>query len=412
MAPITTTDRKDFKPLGRRADYTWEILRDRLAQLGPDFALLLAEPITEAGWGRIDWYVEFAGTVRPISDLDAAAADALLERLWDMRQQVHAFADRIESAKGKAGDKGLADALRRACVTPADRQFVWAADSKPVLVAWGFVKIDDTRPETTVIGEGLVRPGYNLRAGLPGATAAVAAPVAPPARAFPWSIPLWLLFVALMGAIYYLLLQACGIVVAPEDSIFRRFVPAACHMSAFANPLVQERAELERKIRNAELEIARQQGDCAPRPQAQLTPAPPQLIQPPGPSIDERLQQQHAQKGALEISLSWNGLEDLDLHVKCPGGEVSHSTRTACNEGHLDVDMNYDKDDVNAVEHSVWADPPAGQYEVSVNFFSLKSQTPRTIPFTVRIVHGTDTQTIEGTVSVVGESKVVKAFTL
>ena len=99
--------------------------------------------------------------------------------------------------------------------------------------------------------------------------------------------------------------------------------------------------------------------------------------------------------------------------MKCPGGEVSFSKRTERFKGHLDGgDMNNEKDDVNAVEHSVWADPPAGQYEVSVKFFSLKGQTPRTIPFTVRIVHGADTQTIEETASVVGETKVVKAFTL
>ena len=288
-------------------------------------------------------------------------------------------------------------------LTPADRQFVWAADSKPVLVAWGFVKIltiPAPRPRLSVkaccgraIICGRVCPARRQRASLP--------PFLPPVR-----------FRGLSGSAAFrrpdgrdLLFAAAG--VRHRGGSGRQHFPPLCsggmpYVGICKSACARAR-RAERKIRNAELEIARQQGDCAPRPQAQLppTPAPPQ----PGPSIDERLREQHAQKGALEISLSWNGLEDLDLHVKCPGGEVSFSTRTACNDGHLDVDMNNEKDDVNAVEHSVWADPPAGQYEVSVNFFSLKSQTPRTIPFTVRIVHGTDTQTIEGTVSVVGESE-------
>ena len=96
MAPITTTDRKDFKPsLATRRLYVGNPARPAGPARHGFRAAFLAEPITEAGWGRIDWYVDFAGTVRPISDLDEAAAETLLERLWDMRQQVHALADPI-----------------------------------------------------------------------------------------------------------------------------------------------------------------------------------------------------------------------------------------------------------------------------------------------------------------------------
>lgn len=77
----------------------------------------------------------------------------------------------------------------------------------------------------------------------------------------------WFAFVGGMGVDGYLLLTACGVVVAPERSWVARFVPAACTVNVRADRLIEERARhatLERRVRDVELDRARAQGACAP----------------------------------------------------------------------------------------------------------------------------------------------------
>jgi hypothetical protein len=93
----------------------------------------------------------------------------------------------------------------------------------------------------------------------------------------------------------------------------------------------------------------------------------------------------------LQISLGWKGLEDLDLHVECPGGELWHKERTACSGGGY-VDTNHDVDATppgyNAVENAQWQNPPRGPYKIKVNLYELKGQPPRDIPFNIIIKCG------------------------
>jgi hypothetical protein len=232
-----------------------------------------------------------------------------------------------------------------------------------------------------------------------------------------WPLLLWLLFIALVGAIDFLLLRACGVFVPPEGSLLRRVLPNACYATAATvNPaLLDERRALEDQIRKAELDLARLQGDCAPpQPpfrQVQVEPPPPP---PPPPPFDQRLHREDAKTGELQISLVWNGKEDLDLHVKCPGGELSFSSpnKQFCG-GKLDVDMNNERDNVEAVENTFWPSPPNGNYEIYVVMYSRKGEPRRMVPFKVRVKRlGQPDQTIDGSVSVEGGKSTVYSFSL
>jgi len=57
--------------------------------------------------------------------------------------------------------------------------------------------------------------------------------------------------------------------------------------------------------------------------------------------VEERLGQAGAKSGDVQISLAWNNINDLDLHVFAPGGERIYfiSPQSRCH-GELDVDMN------------------------------------------------------------------------
>lgn len=418
MPLVVTTENRDFKPLGARGDYVLEA-RERLRELGPDYVAMLAEPVSESGWGRTSWFNDGPIIARPAKSLDDIEAEALYGQLTAMRAQINKLADSIASPRGRAGgDKELAQALRRLAVVPSDEDFVWSVGGKPLLVAWSHIHINDSRPEETIIGEGLLpRKSWSLPQPEPDP---VRPEPAPPAAAmpvrWPWYLLAWLLFIALVGAIDLLLVKACGIFVAPEGTVLGRFLPNSCHAEArpIDPSILSERADLERKIKEAELNLSRQVENCPP-------PAPPP---PPPPSerqtqeMRQRLARERAGNGKLQISLKWDGLEDLDLHVKCPGGELNwQSPETSsghqfCN-GTLDVDMNFMRNSASPVESSYWPSPPAGNYEIYVNFAGRKDQAQRKIPFQILVRReGRPDKTFDSSVSQEGESVTVYSFTI
>lgn len=416
MPLVVTTENRDFKPLGARGDYVLEA-RERLRELGPDYVSLLAEPVSESGWGRTSWFNNGPIIARPANSLNEAEAAALYGQLTAMRVQIGKLADSIASPRGRGGgDKELAQALRRIAVVPSDEDFVWSVGGKPLLVAWGHIHIDDSRPEETIIGEGLLpRKSWSLPEPDP-----VRPEPAPPAASvpvrWPWYLLAWLLFIALVGAIDLLLLKACGVSVAPEGTVLARFLPNACHVEArpIDPSIISERADLERKIKEAELNLSRQVENCPPPPPPSPPPSERQTQ-----DMRQRLARERAGKGKLQISLKWDGLEDLDLHVKCPGGQLDwHSPSTRAGHefcgGILDVDMNSGPDgSASPVENSVWPSPPAGDYEVSVNFFDRRGQRSRTIPFQVLVQReGQADKIISGSVSRTDESVTVYSFTI
>lgn len=404
MPLIVATETKDFKSLGRRIDYPWESLRDRLVrEFGPSFSILLAEPIGNPGLGRVDWYVDSSAIPVSAGDLDDASRAALFFRLQSMRQQISDLVERIERPNRDA-DRRFADALRRVAVVPDDLHFVWSVEGSPTLVAWGMVYIDDTRSQAEVLGEGTLR-----KRSQPAPQSVFVAELEvsqPRKRPIPWSPLLWLIFAGLMAVIYYLLLESCGIAIAPEHSWLARIFPRSCSAVAGPSPEQLRRQDLEVRTRNAELDLARLQGDCA-APQKRAT----QLEPSPNQEIERRLDREKAQTGQLQISLAWNGLEDLDLHVKCPGrNELFHGNKTACG-GTLDVDMNNAKSSEDAVENAVWTNPPPqGQYEIHVELWSRKSKPRRTIPFTVRFKRGEDVKTFNGSIADEKDDRLVYRF--
>jgi hypothetical protein len=397
MPLVITTENRDFKPLGARIDYVLEA-RERLRELGPDYITLLADPRSESG--RTTWFIDRPVTAQPASSLSEAEASALYDRLREMRVEINKLGDSIANPSGgRPGDKDLAQALRRLAVVPSDEHFVWSVNGKPLLVNWGQVHINDNRAEQAIIGEGLLprKAAWTL----PQAPPPTVVTPNPPSR---WYLPFlaWLLFIALMGAIYLLLLRACGIFVATEGSTLARFLPNACHVASrpIDPSILAERADLERRIKEAQLNLARQVNDCpAPTPTTTPTPAPTPTR---GPSIDDRLKQvdpSRTHTGKLQISLAWNGREDLDLHVKCPGGELNYGAKDACG-GALDIDTNNGTISTNPVENGRWDSPPRGSYEIYVSMYQRNGEDERTVPFTVRLKReGQPDQNFSGSVS-------------
>lgn len=108
-----------------------------------------------------------------------------------------------------------------------------------------------------------------------------------------------------------------------------------------------------------------------------------------GGEIGRRLTQAGAKTGAIQISLSWNNYNDLDLHVIPPSEErIWFSRRRSKCGGMLDVDMNAGgRQSEEPVENVFWArtTAPVGTFHVYVSFFAQHDEYAET-PFELHVL--------------------------
>jgi hypothetical protein len=130
-------------------------------------------------------------------------------------------------------------------------------------------------------------------------------------------------------------------------------------------------------------------------------------------TIERRLGEVSAKGGDIQISLSWNNYNDLDLHCIDPTGEeiwFSHpiSNRT---HGELDVDKNAHPPYTSSpVENIYWpiGGAPSGLYKIFVVFYAPRNgMDPATATaFTVRtVVRGWKTWFFKSTINFTGHQE-------
>ena len=96
--------------------------------------------------------------------------------------------------------------------------------------------------------------------------------------------------------------------------------------------------------------------------------------------------EQTGQSGNLKVTLLWDFNADIDLHVMQPDGlEVYYKfPLDPFTGGQLDVDNR--RGGSGAAENIFWADPPSGQYKVSIVYFKAGKTTPKTGTCTVIVM--------------------------
>ena len=173
-----------------------------------------------------------------------------------------------------------------------------------------------------------------------------------------WGWLWWLLWITagvLAALIAWVLLTACGTSwLIPLDYCPRAEVVAAV-------PEADRRDGLEAELYRLQRQLNQQDLACVPPP-----PAP--VAEPPSNEFDTRVQQEGGQtNAALRITLIWDTLSDLDLHLYCPGGgHLFYRSRTACG-GILDIDKNVRNPTNTPVENIVFTtSPPPGTYRIRV----------------------------------------------
>jgi hypothetical protein len=117
-----------------------------------------------------------------------------------------------------------------------------------------------------------------------------------------------------------------------------------------------------------------------------------------GPYQQIEIELVHSGTGDVKVTLSFDRLHDLDLHVIEPGGdEIFYQRPASATSGQLDLDAGANCQPSSAnTENVFWprGGAPLGEYRVSVHNYQQCS--PGEIPFSVRIAHDDQVITYEG----------------
>jgi hypothetical protein len=93
-----------------------------------------------------------------------------------------------------------------------------------------------------------------------------------------------------------------------------------------------------------------------------------------GEELMRRLQREKAKIGDVHVSIAWDNVNDLDLHVIEPSGEeINFSHRKSETGGELDIDMNAGAQrSLEPVENIYWPNgkAPPGRYKILVVYYS------------------------------------------
>ncbi|MSR60323.1 MAG: hypothetical protein EXS05_22225 [Planctomycetaceae bacterium] len=121
-----------------------------------------------------------------------------------------------------------------------------------------------------------------------------------------------------------------------------------------------------------------------------------------------------AKTGDVQISLLWNNLNDLDLHVQTPAGEQIYfgARRSRCG-GELDVDMNAGGvRSTKPIENIYWpaGAAPHGSYRVFVHHFANRGGRDPTA-FRVRVLVDGKTKAYSGKASFGDQPELIHEFT-
>lgn len=373
---VATTTLSLMRSLGSTAERSVHRMQALLSREFPNgIGLELAEPVPRKDGTGIDWYTEREDPLVRLTDLPAETAAVYKTRLYQSVQAVLRAAAAHDS-RGDTTARSTATALRNAVTFPGDEN-VWISggsgrgDGMLVLTAWGYERHD---AETSGRGE---ISGKTDR--IPTVDDIKPPPAPPRGRSWGWLAAslLWLIPIALAGAIAWWLLPACGVILPFGIIAYGKGGGASCAL--VAPPRTTDQASLRTQELMAETAVLEEQlrrhlNSCE-RTASQ--------------DMDKRLNDRNGQTGKLQVTLSWNTLDDLDLIVECPGGVIGWNAQGPgiCGDGRKDVDSNrFMTKNVSPtpVENVFWEnDIPAGVYKFQVNPTNYDRKT-NTIPFELR----------------------------
>lgn len=382
---VATTTLSLMRSLGSTAERSVHRMQAILGREFPNgIGLELAEPVPRKDGSGIDWYTEREEPLVRLADLPDETAAVYRARL---RQSVQAVlrAAAAHDSRGDAAARSTATALRNAVTFPGDEN-IWISggsgrgDGMLVLTAWGYERHD---AETSGKGEISGKTDKVL------ITDDITPPPPPPSgRSWKWLAAslLWLIPIALAGAIAWLLLPACGVALPFGLTAFGKGGGAYCALVApqpAVDPASLRTKQLMSEAAVLEEQLRRHLNSCVPPPPQSKA----------SQEMDKKVADRNGQTGKLQVTLSWHTLDDLDLNADCPGGTLGGNLDIrgpgVCGDGIKDIDSNRKlKENVSSdpVENIVWQnDIPQGSYQFTVfAYMTTTDDKDVTVPFDLR----------------------------
>lgn len=434
---VKHTPLAELRPIGSEGERSFARVSALIERhLSPRHATILADPVPVRNGSGIDWYTDADGEVVPLSALSVEEASEATTTLRGILSDIRDAADRLEAAGGQGRQQAAAAALRNATVFPGEESVFVVKDGediRPIVVAWSYEGHDPLAAHAFSVSafgsdrqtgaapfapvtETTYRDSNEYESMQPAegvaSTHATTIVAGRSARRFGWG---WLvpvlpaaLSLLLFSAVVALLLPACGLR-TPFGTVSFGF-PASygCGsiVSAAMLPARSEANTLQRELSVVQQEYQRQRLACL-IPQASAIPQPSQAALPV--PAEEDFSQRVDQRGEAQITLIWDGQDDLDLFVKCPDGRtISYQNVQACG-GTLDIDQNTNNNvRINPVENITF---PGGLSEHGDHVIGVKLYTSRTarlpVPFRLRVRDATGTRVLQGEVARQGDSVII-----
>ena len=258
---IANTTTEGLAPLGSAPQRSFELISGTvLDELGERHAALFAEPEGTEFGDRFDWYAAASGKPRLLGDLDEEDQESAKATLNKLTSDVAKLADTLLQ-DDDTGKQRLGEALTNAIRYPGDDAvYVFGSgnEMQPVLVNWAWVT--DTQVAATgslTAAGGKTVAAKETAAAQQAAMAAAAAPVPPPpmgrgrgsGSALWWLLWLgWLLLMLMIGAILYLMVEACALRVPGLPNYCPPPGPTVLDLEREAQVLRDRIAAVERQV--------------------------------------------------------------------------------------------------------------------------------------------------------------------
>ncbi|MDM8215167.1 SrfA family protein [Desulfovibrio piger] len=262
-----------------------DIIRHRL---GPDHALLFAEPAPNPSSQSIDWYTSLQGTARPLTDLPADEQNPLREKLLGMAQEIQSLAQELQKAPEHT-KVTQGNILALALAYPSE-ECLFVVGEHPVFTCWGFGPgTPGAEPQSLCRITRLAPPPEPpakeepTQPEQPSQPAKEDVPPPPPAQRGSrrlgllwWLIPLILLLILL----WLLFTSFGGRPALTGINVLQMPLPSFCQKDAQARQeqlesLQAEAADLKKEVEELRMRLDEHTAKCVPTPASQPAPVPP-----------------------------------------------------------------------------------------------------------------------------------------
>ena len=120
--------------------------------------------------------------------------------------------------------------------------------------------------------------------------------------------------------------------------------------------------------------------------------------------------------GDVQLLLSWNDYNDLDLACFDPNGDlVWHKNKVVASGGRLQIDMNVQFGESRTPSENIYwptGQAPFGTYEVYVTMYKQHESRIPSSPYHLKVIHNGNTEEFDQTISKADGSLLVCTFTL